>query len=240
MTDDSFWTLPPDRVVRGSMGHCDLTVLLPPFDVDAGALPANDPARAAEFAASLGIVDEILEDLGPRPVLDVPPYTDTRSDLDIVHAAAWGHVLGFSGPALADNGDDTPVLSEARVLRERYPDARIVGRVHFHGGADHTEDLVWLPDGALFHATGWPGDDPFEVTGDPAVIAAALGVPAGTLEDLGLDEEDPADIEWSGFAALALGKADPWGKKHLDITAFRVRHSEFATSRMEELYFVGG
>ncbi|MDX3640110.1 DUF6333 family protein [Streptomyces sp. MB09-02B] len=240
MTDDSFWTLPPDRVVRGSMGHCDLTVLLPPFDVDAGALPANDPSRAAEFAASLGTVDEILESLGPRPVLDVPPYTDTRSDLDIVHAAAWGHVLGFSGPALADNGNDTPVLSEARVLRERYPDARIVGRVHFHGGADHTEDLVWLPDGAMFHATGWPGDDPFEVTGDPAGIAAALGVPAETLEDLGLDEEDPADIEWSGFAALALGKADPWGKKHLDITAFRVRHSDSATSRMEELYFLGG
>ncbi|WP_259407956.1 DUF6333 family protein [Streptomyces akebiae] len=239
MTDDSFWTLPPDRVVRGSMGHCNLTVLLPPFDVDAGTLPANDPARAAEFAASFGTVDEVLEDLGPRPVLDVP-YPYVRTDLDVVQAAVWGHVLGFSDPALADAGDDNPLLSEARSLREWYPDARIVGRVDFHGGASHTEDLVWLPDGTMFHAAGWAGDEPFEVTGDPAAVASALGIPAEKLADLGLDEEDPADIPWADLAALALAESDPWGRRQLHTTAFRVRHTEFATSTMEELYFVEG
>ncbi|MFI7410278.1 DUF6333 family protein [Streptomyces sp. NPDC049627] len=239
MTGDSFWTLPPDRMVRGSLGHCNITVLLPPFGVDARALPANDPGRAAEFAASFGTVEEVVEEIGPRSALDVP-YPDTRTDLDIVQAAAWGHALGFSDPALADNGNDTPLLTEARRLRERYPDARIVGRVHFHGGADHTEDIVWLPDGAMFHATGWPGDEPFEVTGDPDAIASALGIPAETLEDLGLHEEDPADVEWAGFVALALGEADPWGWEQLRTTAFRVRHTRFATSTMEELYFAGG
>ncbi|WP_249030746.1 DUF6333 family protein, partial [Streptomyces platensis] len=36
-----------------------------------------------------------------------------------------------------------------------------------HCGAEHTEDLVWLPDGTMFHACGWPGDEPFVVAGDP-------------------------------------------------------------------------
>jgi hypothetical protein len=240
VTGTDFWTLPPDRIVRGSMGHCNVTVLLPPFDVDARAFPANDPVRAREFAAAFGTVDEVLEELGPGSVLDVP-YPYRRSDLEVVQAAAWGgQALGISDPALADDGNDTPLLTVTRELRERYPDARIVGRVHFHAGADHTEDIVWLPDGAMFHATGWPGDEPFEVTGDPAAIASALGIPADTLAALGLDKEDPADIEWADFAALALGRADPWGWEQIKTTAFRVRHTEFATSTMEERYFIGG
>lgn len=237
MSDNSYWTLPPDRLVHGSMGHCNITVLLPPFDVDARTLPANNPARAAELAASLNTVEEVLEEIGPRSVHDSVPYLYARTDLEIVQTAVWGHVLGISDPALADSGNDLPLLSEARGLRERYPDARIVGRVGFHCGAAHTEDIVWLPDGAMFHAAGWPGDEPFEVTGDPSAIASALGITAEALEDLGLDEEDPADVEWADFAALALGQADPWGIERIRTTAFRVRHTEFATSTMEELYF---
>ncbi|MFE7271462.1 DUF6333 family protein [Streptomyces sp. NPDC057623] len=237
MSGNSYWTLPPHRMVYGSMGHCNITVLLPPFAVDARTLPANDAARAAELAASLGTVEEVLEEVGPRSVHDVP-YPNTRTDLETVQTAAWGTVLGICDPALADSGNDLPLLAEARRLRERYPDARIVGRVLFHSGsAAHTEDLVWLPDGAMFHATGWPADEPFEVTGDPGAIASALGIATGDLEDLGLDEEDPADVEWAGFAALALGEADPWRIGRLRTTAFRVRHTEFATSTMEELYF---
>jgi hypothetical protein len=149
----------------------------------------------------------------------------------------FSNVLGMCDPALADSGNDLPLLSGARGLRERYPDARIVGRVHFHSGASHTEDIVWLPDGTMFHAAGWPGDEPFEVTGDPRAIASALGITAQTLEDLGMDEEDPAGVEWADFAAPALGKADPWGIKQIQTTAFRVRHTGFAISTMEELYF---
>jgi hypothetical protein len=91
----------------------------------------------------------------------------------------------------------------------------------------------------MFHASGWRGDEPFEATGDPGVIASALGITAEARAYLDLDEEDPADIEWSAFAALALGGADPWGWGQIQTTAFRVRHTEFTTSRMEDLYFVG-
>lgn len=219
------------------MGHCNITVLQPPFDVDARALPANAHDWAAEFAASFGTVEAVLEDLGPRSVLEVP-YPGRRADLDIVQAAAWGHVLGISDPALADNGNDTPLLEEVRRLRERFPDARIVGRVSCHMGSEHTEDIIWLPDGAVFHAVGWPGDEPFAVTGDPHAIVSSLGVTAEMLEDIDVDlDEDPADVEWAGFVALALGAADPWGWEQIQTTAFRVCHTESSTSRMEELYF---
>ncbi|WP_335938079.1 DUF6333 family protein [Streptomyces sp. PTD5-9] len=239
MNSNGFWTSPPDRTVRGSMGHCDLTVLPPPFDVDVRDLAANDPAQAAEFAASFGTVDAVVEDLGPRSVLDVP-YPGQRTDLDVVRAGAWGRVRGICDPALADNGDDTPLLYEARSLRERFPDARIVGRVHFHAGADHTEDLVWLPDGAMFHASGWPGDEPFVVGGDPDAVIASLGLSAGTLEDAGLDldEDEPAETEWSALATLALGRADPWNRPGVQTTAFRVLHTEPAVRAMERLYFI--
>ncbi|MFE1775483.1 DUF6333 family protein [Streptomyces sp. NPDC059008] len=238
MTPHSFWTSPPDRMVRGSMGHCNITVLPPPFDVDARALPANDPAGAAQFAASPGTVDEVLEDLGPRSVLEVP-YPRTRGDLDVVQAAAWGHVRGMCDPALADSGNDTPLLGEARALRERFPDARIVGRVHFDAGADHTEDIVWLPDGAMFHASGWLGDEPFEIDGDPDAVIAALGLTGEMLRDAGFDleEDEPHEAQWSALAALALGDADPWGWPDLQTSAFRVRHTASAVRAMEGRYF---
>lgn len=191
MADDTFWTVPPDRMVHGSIGHRNLTGLLPPFDVDARALPANAPVRAAQFASSFATVDEVVEEIGPRSVLDVP-CPETRADQDVVQAAAWSHVLGMSDPAPADDGNDLALLSEARGLRERYPDARIVG-----------------------HAAGRPGHEPFEVTGDPHAVASALGIATGTLTDLRLDEEDPADVEWADFAALALGESDPWGRERI-------------------------
>lgn len=153
MADDTFWTVPPDRMVHGSIGHRNLTGLLPPFDVDARALPANDPVRAAQFASSFATVDEVVEEIRP-----------------VVKAAAWSHVLGMSDPAPADDGNDLP---------------------------------------------GRPGHEPFEVTGDPHAVASALGIATGTLTDLGLDEEDPADVEWADFAALALGESDPWGRERI-------------------------
>ncbi|MEU3654532.1 DUF6333 family protein [Streptomyces sp. NPDC032161] len=243
MNSNGFWTSPPDRTVRGSMGHCNLTVLRPPFDADlrdhSHALPPNDPARAAEFAASFGTVEAILEDLGPRSALDVP-YPDRRADLDVVQAGAWGHVLGICDPALADNGNDTPLLYEAQALRERFPDARVVGRVHFHAGADHTEDIVWLPDGAMFHASGWPGDEPFVIGGDPDAVIASLGLTTEVLENAGLylDEDEPDETEWSALATLALGQADPWNRPDVQTQAFRVGHTESAVRAMEYLYFI--
>jgi hypothetical protein len=236
---NNYWTSPPDRMVHGGMGRCDITVLQPPFDVDARGLPGNDPVRAGEFARSFGAVDEVLEELGARPANEVL-YPAERADLDVILAGAWGNELGISDPALADDGNNTPLLYEVGRLRERYPDARIVGRVEVDCGESHTEDIVWLPGGAMFHASGWPGMDPWELTGDPHAVAAALGITDQMLEDIDVDlDAEPEDVEWADFVSLALGEADPWPWPQPETSVFRVRHTERYTRRMERLFIPG-
>lgn len=238
MTDTDDWTSAPDRIVRGSMGLCHLTVAQPPFDVDARGLPPQDPAAARAFAGSFEGVEEVLEDLGPRSVL-TPLPSSVRADLDVVHAGAWGSMLSIVNPAFAADGNDEPLRAAATELRERFPDARIVGRVAYRGGIEHTEDLVWLPDGAMFHASGWPEDEPFVVSGDPHAVIASLEVKRWQLDNAGVDLREAAnEIEWARLAGLALGPSDPWGWEELQTTAFRVRHSEDAVQSMEALYFV--
>ncbi|MEE1771459.1 DUF6333 family protein [Streptomyces sp. JV185] len=240
MTDNTFWTSPADRMVRGSGARYDITVLRPPFTVTARSLPPNDPAGARRFAESFPTVDAVLEDLGLRPASESPELA-TRADLDVVRAGVWGNVLGISDPALVDNGNGTPLLHEAKKLRERFPDARIVGRVEVDCGEDHTEDIVWLPDGTMFHASGWPTGEPWELSGDPHAVAAALGVTAQELEDIDVDlDAEPGEVEWADFVSLALGEADPWPWPHLKTSAFGVRHTRSRTRTMEELYFLGG
>ncbi|MFG2095344.1 DUF6333 family protein [Streptomyces sp. NPDC048612] len=238
MSETGFWTVPPDRMTRGSGVRYELTVLRPPFTVEADGLPPNDPERAAEFARSLDTIDDVIEDLGPRRQSDTITVV-TRADLDLVRAGAWGNLMSVSDPAFADDGNGMPLLAEATRLRERFPDARIVGRVEVHCGAEHTEDLVWLPDGTMFHACGWPGDEPFVVTGDPQAVLSALGITAEALEDLDayvdLDDE-PNQNDWAALATACLAGADPWGRADLDASTLRVRHSEHATSHMEALY----
>ncbi|MEU9091370.1 DUF6333 family protein [Streptomyces sp. NPDC048428] len=239
MSDTDFWTLPPEHETRGSGSRYELTVLQPPFTGTVGELSPNDEERAAEFARSLGTIDEVIEDLGPRKRSDMLTVA-TRADLDIVQAGVWGNVMSVSDPAFADDGNDMPLLAEATRLRERFPDARIVGRVEVHCGAEHTEDLVWLPDGTMFHACGWPGDEPFVVTGDPQGVMSALGITTEGLEDLDayVDlDDDPNQNDWGALATACLGEADPWGRADLDASSLRVRHSEHATSHMESLYF---
>lgn len=238
MIDTDYWTSAPDRTVRGSMGLCHLTVLQPPFDVDARSLSPRDPTQARAFAASFEGIEEVLEDLGPRSVL-TPLPASVRTDLDIVHAAAWGGMLSIVNPAFATDGNDEPLRSAATALRERFPGARIVGRVAYHGGMEHTEDFVWLPDGAMFHASGWPGDEPFVVTGDPHAVIASLELKGWQLDSAGVDLREAAnEVEWARLAGLALGPSDPWGWEELEATAFRVRHREDAVRDMEALYFV--
>ncbi|UYQ64392.1 DUF6333 family protein [Streptomyces peucetius] len=239
MSDTDFWSFPPDRMTHGSDTRYELTVLHPPFTVDAADLPANDRERAAEFARSLGTIDDVIEDLGPRKQSDTITVA-TRADLDVVQVGVWGNLMSIADPAFADDGNDMPLLAEATRLRERFPDARIVGRVEVHCGAEHTEDLVWLPDGTMFHACGWPGDEPFVVTGDPQAVMSALGITTEVLEDLDvyfdLDDE-PNQNDWGALATACLAGADPWGRADLDASSLRVRHSEHATSHMEALYF---
>lgn len=238
MTENDYAASAPDRPLRGSMGLCHLTVFEPPFGIDARDLPPQDPARARAFAESLESIEEVLEDLGPCSVL-TPLPSAVRADLDVVHVAAWGSMVGIADPAFATDGNDEPLRSAAGVLRERFPEARIVGRVAYHGGMEHTEDIVWLPDGAMFHASGWPGDEPFVVTGDPNAVIASLDLRGWMLDSAGVDlDEDANEVEWARLAGLALGRSDPWGWEEMRTTAFRVRRSEATVRDMESLYFV--
>jgi hypothetical protein len=238
MSENKYWTSAPDRIVRGSMGLCHLTVFEPPFNIDARSYPSQDPAQARAFAESLESIEEVLEDLGPRSVQTSLPSA-VRADLDVVHVAAWGSMVGIADPAFAADGNDEPLRSAAGVLRERFPDARIVGRVAYHGGMEHTEDIVWLPNGAMFHASGWPGDEPFVVSGDPNAVIASLGLTSWMLDNAGVDlTEEANEVEWARLAGLALGHSDPWGWEQMQATAFRVRHSEDAVRDMEGLYFI--
>ncbi|MCX4635093.1 DUF6333 family protein [Streptomyces sp. P9-2B-2] len=242
MPDNPFWTLPMDHMTTGSGTRYELTVLQPPFTVSTAELPPNDPAQAAAFARSLDTIDDVLEDLGTCKQRDTHTV-NTRADLDVVQVGVWGNLMSISEPAFADDGNDMPLLAEATRLRKRFPDARIVGRVEVHCGAEHTEDLVWLPDGTMFHACGWPGDEPFVVAGDPQAVMTALGITAELLDELevyfDLDDE-PDQNDWGALATVCLGDADPWGRSDLDASILRVRHSESATSHMESLYFITG
>lgn len=139
MTDTKYWTSAPDRTVRGSLGLCHLTVAQPPLDIDARSLPANDPGQARLFVESINGIEKVLEDLGPRSV-QTPLPSSVRSDLDIVHAAAWGGGMrAISTPVFADDGNGNPLLGEAERMRKRFPAARIVGHVTYYGGMEHTE-----------------------------------------------------------------------------------------------------
>ncbi|ARH95606.1 hypothetical protein STRMOE7_29215 [Streptomyces sp. MOE7] len=238
MTDINFWTRPADRMVRGG-GHYNITVLQPPFAVRAEDLPPNDPVAARAFAEAFPTVDAVLEELDPV-VAYATPYLATRADLDVIQVGCWGNVLAISDPAMVDDGNGTPLLYEVTRLRERFPDARIVGRVEVDCGEDHTEDIIHLPEGPMFHASGWPTMDPWQLTGDPHAVAAALGIGADVLEEHDIDfDADPGDVAWADFATLALGEADPWPMASLKTSVFRVRHTESYTRTMEELYFIG-
>ncbi|WP_245689297.1 DUF6333 family protein [Streptomyces chattanoogensis] len=238
MTDTRYWTSAPDRIVRGSMGLCHLTVAQPPFTVDARSLPANDSDQAHLFVESFDGIEEVLEDLGPRSV-QTPLPSSVRADLDIVHAAVWGGMRAISTPVFADDGNGNPLLAEAERMRERFPTARIVGHVTYYGGMEHTETVVMLPDGAMFHASGWPDAEPFVVLGAPHAVIASLGLRSWMLTAADIDMDQPLhEIEWASLAGLALGHSDPWGWEEMQTTAFRVQHSDLSVCSMEGLYFI--
>ena len=240
MTD--YWTCPPDREVDG-WGDFTITVLHPPFPTTAGpstlamiaGLAPHDPVRAREFAEAFGTVEAVLEELPRTDTVSVFPAT--RSDLDVIRVGVWGNVIGISDPALADNGTNCPLLEEVEALHKLYPDARIVGSAHNDMGADHSEDAILLPGGLMLHSEGWDSSR-WDLTGDPHAILAALGTTAESL--VGTDAElaagSPADTNWQAFGSLALGPLDPWHFDVVQMSAFRVRHTEYYTGLMEEVW----
>ncbi|SDM68468.1 hypothetical protein SAMN04487981_102251 [Streptomyces sp. cf386] len=237
MADTTFWTCPPDREVQGRGDDCTLTLLLPPFPTGTVDFSPHNPAEARHFAENFATVDEILEELPPISAAASPALW-TRADLDIIKVGCWGNVISITDPALADNIGDLPLLGASTKLRERHPDARIVGSANVDCGEDHTEDIIQLPGGLMVHTEGWPGVEPLDVTGDPRAVVRALGISSETLADEAIDlDEESDEIDWRALGRLALGPCDPWGRPDLTMSVFRVRHTSGSTYRMEESWF---
>jgi len=239
--DNSFWTCPPDREVHGS-GEYTITILLPPLPTTTDRrtlttteLAPHDPVRARQFAETLGTVDAVLEEL---PLTNtVSTFPATRADLDIIKVGCWGNIIGISDPALADNGNACPLLDETETLHQRHPDARIVGSVSNDMGETHYENTIHLPEGLMLHCEGWDSTQ-WNLTGDPHAILHALGITPESLagHDAELDGENPSRTDWHAFGNLALGPLDPWHFDTVQMSAFRVRHTEDHTTLMEEIW----
>jgi len=243
MIDNGFWTCPPDRKVYG-WGEYTITILHPPFPTTTdrstlttiAELAPHDPAQARQFAETFGTVDAVLEEL---PLTNtVSDFPATRADLDIIKIGCWGNIIGISDPALADNGNDRPLLDETTALHQRYPDARIVGSVSNDMGMTHYESTIHLPEGLMLHYEGWSGEPHWDLTGDPHAILHALGSTPESLagHDAELDEDDPSCTNWNAFGNLALGPRAPWHFETVQMSSFRVRHTEDYTSLMEEIW----
>ncbi|MEV0649353.1 DUF6333 family protein [Phytomonospora sp. NPDC050363] len=234
MTD--FWTSPPDTLVRGS-GIYTVTVVLPP--IESPAWPANDPARAREFAAALDTVDEVLEYEGEQRVAGGFGL-QTRADLEWIQVGVWGNVIGVCDPALADNGNSWPVLEQVTELAKRLPGAKIIGNASVDRGESH-EEVAWVVPGfEPVHSEGWAiNEDPalWTLTGDPQAVLDGCGL-AEPYSGIPYDAEDPTATYWGGLSELILGEHDPWSRR-LRASAFRVRHTEDATDRMEEGWLQG-
>ncbi|MFE9856461.1 DUF6333 family protein [Streptomyces sp. NPDC005780] len=242
MTENSFWTCPPQAQVRGS-GQYTVTLVLPPYPDAAAGFPPNDPEAARKFAASFGTVDTVLEYGGERNISDGFALT-ARDDLEWIQVGVWGNVIGIADPALADEGNSWPVLEQVGNLAKRFPGAKIVGAATVDCGAVHEEAAWVVPGFEPVHSEGWPDGDelpPWTLEGDPAAVLEACGVTARTAQDADItyDPEDPAATYWGGLGELILGAQHPWRRPQLWTSAFRVRHTHAATDLMEEVWIPG-
>ncbi|MEU5107298.1 DUF6333 family protein [Streptomyces sp. NPDC021354] len=71
----------------------------------------------------------------------------------------------------------------------------------------------------MFHASGWPGDEPFVVTGDPNAVIASLDFKGWMPDNAGVDlDEEANEVEWARLAGV-LGARGGYG-----VRAARTRH----------------
>ncbi|MFC0600072.1 DUF6333 family protein [Streptomyces palmae] len=245
MTGTSYWTCPPETDVRRTyFGEYAITLLDPSLTGGTITSAPHDPARAREFVEGFPTVEAVVEELPPLPPSELLA-TECRSDLDLVTVGCWGSAICVSDPALtAYDAGMTPVLDVATSLRERYPRALIVGSAHADFGESHTEDVIWLPDGPRLFASGFPCyEDPWDIEGDPRAVLDALGVDPDGLEGdyrefLHLDEA-PHLTNWGMLGALVLERAGHRPGADLEMSVFRVRHTEEYTAVMEEMWLPG-
>ncbi|MER5852195.1 DUF6333 family protein [Streptomyces sp. NPDC002012] len=98
MTENGFWECPPEQGVA-QHGEFRLTLIGWPFHTGGRVLPAHDPARAREFAAALGTIDTVAEEVDRIEATERLPFA-TRADLDLVGVGCWGTVAEVNDPAL--------------------------------------------------------------------------------------------------------------------------------------------
>ncbi|KUJ69838.1 hypothetical protein ACZ90_08585 [Streptomyces albus subsp. albus] len=226
---------------RAYSGEYGIVLLDPPLPGGTVEPSPHDPVRARAFAEAFPTVEAVLEELPPLPPAE-SLSVETLADLDLIAVGCWGSATGMADPALtAYDAGMTPVLDGARVMRERHPGALIVGSAQADFGESHTEDVIWLPEGPLLFASGFPCyEDPWHVDGDPRAVLDALGIDPAELDEeyreyLHLDGE-PHSINWGMLGGLVLEHCGHRPAAGLEMSVFRVRHVEGYTSMMEEMW----
>jgi hypothetical protein len=227
-----------DQEVRG-YGESTIAVVFPPFHPHSRSSPANfaphDPARARAFAESFPTIEAVVEELPHTDAVCASPCT--RADLALVAVGCWGGIIAISDFALADDGLDCTLLNVTSALAERYSEARIIGAANIDRGETHDETAIHLPGGLKLHTEGWSAADQFFIDGDPYAIVRALGISADVLASAYIDlDEKPSAVPWEHFGRQLLDPYNPWGFTELQMSRFRVRHTEEATLHMEDIW----
>lgn len=241
MFESSFWNHPPETAVRSShSGEYTITLLDPPLPGIAAESSPHDGGRARAFVEAFPTVDAVLEELPPMPASETL-FVHTRAELDLIAIGCWGGTTLISDPALAAYDCGTPVLDTVGGLHERYPAALIVGAASPDFGETHTEDVICLPDGSMLFASGSPAyETPWHVDGDPHAVLGSLGIDLADLteddrEDIALGEK-PHLTNWEMLGAVVLDHCGRGSMAGLEMSVFRVRHTEEYTSLMEEMW----
>lgn len=235
MAYDDLWEYAPDEGLARH-GEFRLTVVEQPFPGGAGTLPAHDPVRAREFAASLGTVDAVVEEAGRIEAVERLPFA-TRADLDLVGVGCWGRVTEVNDPALVTAGGTFPLAEQADALAGRFPGAVVIGSARIDHGVAHRAQVIHHPDGVRLFAAGWSGEGDWDRDGSVREVVEAFGIGAGDLARAGVELDEPdGDFDWEGLARLALRRVAPPARTGRVLSVFRVRRAEEVAGDLEDTW----
>ncbi|GAA4933290.1 DUF6333 family protein [Streptomyces coeruleoprunus] len=236
MTDDDFWECPPEQGLAW-YGEFRLTLIEPPFPAGGGgALPAHDPERAREFAACLGTVDTVVDEVDRIEATERPPFS-TRADLDLVGVGCWGTVTEINDPALVYTGGTLPLVEQADELAARFPGAVLIGSATIDHPMTYGTHVIRHPAGARLFAAGWSGEGDWDLEGTPHEVVDAFGIDPDDLERRGIDlDAAPGSFPWESLTRLVLGHVSPLLRTGRTLSVFRVRHTEEATGDLEDTW----
>ncbi|MFE4330769.1 DUF6333 family protein [Streptomyces sp. NPDC056831] len=235
MTDNDFWECPPERGVA-QHGEFRLTLIERPHLTGGRVLPAHDPARAREFAAALGTVDTVVEEVDRIEATERLPFA-TRADLGLVGVGCWGTVTEVNDPALVFTGGTFPLAEQADELAEHFPGAVIIGSARIDHNVAYGTHVIYHPDGARLFAAGWSGEEDWDREGTPHDVIGAFGISPDALERQGIDlDADPGSFPWEGLTRLARQRVTPLLRKGRTLSVFRVRRTERTTGDLEDTW----